>query len=404
MSTTYNARGGESWNEVARNTTGNDLDAAKIARANPGVLTPIAAGTLLQIPGEGPSGITSATAAELEVRIDKTPVGTLDEFTFASSIDAIAQCSFTLPNEPETRALLQPLGSQEVTVDVLGQRVFTGRASSPIPQNSVDRRSLDVECYSTPGILERVSPPLSAFPLEFTNANLIAIAGDLCSYHSVVVDFQAHPGALFERVDIQPSEPVLTFLSGLASQRGPVITSDAFGRLVFWESVSPGKPVGEYEKGYAPAQNVLPQFNEEQWYSSVTGKIPAKSKRGKKGEQFTVENPYATDLVRPYTFEVRDIDPGELETAVQTAAGRMFSEVFSVDLEMSTWFDGNGQLFRPNTTIRLKSPDDYIEDFYEFLISTVSLTKSAGAELATLTLVLPGAYSGEIPEVLPWQL
>jgi prophage tail gpP-like protein len=244
---------------------------------------------------------------------------------------------------------------------------------------------------------------LSAFPLEYTNANLIAIVNDLCAYHGISVDFQAPGGALFERVDIQPGESILSFLAGLAAQRGPVITSNASGQLVVWNSVSAGAPVGRYEKGYAPLVELKSTINEDQYYSSVTGYTPAKSKRESKGERFTVENPYATDLVCPYTFEATDISKGELETAVEMTAGRMFAAVFSVTAEFATWYTEDGEMFRPNTTIEIKSPDDYIEDFYEFLITEVVLSKSSGVETASLTLALPGAYSGEIADKMPWE-
>ena len=402
MSGTYKALGGEGWSDVARNTTGDDLDASKIQRANPGTPVPIPAGTTIQIPVEPPE-VVVGTAAELELRVNDTPIGTFDNFGLAMAADAIWKCGFVIPNEPETRALFVPMGSPEVTVNANGQRLFTGRAESPQPSNDTSSRMMDVSCYSTPGILERVTPPLAAFPLEYTNANLVAIAEDLCAFHGVSVDFQADAGATFDRVDIQPGEDILPFLAGLASQRGPVITSDTSGQLVFWNAGETGAPVARYEKGFAPALLVSTKIDESQYYSKVSGFTPAKSKRDASGERFTVENPFATDLVRPYSFEAKDISKGELETAVNTAAGRMFASIFSATLDLPTWYTEDGVLFMPGQTIELKSPDDYIADFYEFLITGVSLVKNAGEYRATLSLSLPGIFSGEIPEAMPWQ-
>jgi prophage tail gpP-like protein len=402
MSSTYTTRGGETWNEVARNTTGNDLDAAKIQRANPGALAPLLPGVILQIPLEAPE-IVVASSVDLEVSVWGQPIGTFHAFALVSSIDAVAKCGFNVPNEQETRALFQPLSSPDITVNIGGSREFTGRADSPIPLNKPDSRLLDISCYSTPGILERVSPPMAAFPLEFTQANLPAIVGDLCSYHSIAIDFQAPPGPLFKEVDITPNQKIFAFLSGLSAQRGPVLTSGPFGELVVWTGVDPGNPVSRLEKGLAPASSVSVEIAEDRYYSSVTGIIPAKTKKRRPGVSFTVDNPHANDLVRPYSFEAKNLDPGELETAVLVAAGRMFAGVFSVNLELSTWFDDSGELYRPNTTIELKSPDDFIPDFYEFLIASVVLSASAGVKTASLSLVLPGVFSGQIPEVLPWQ-
>jgi hypothetical protein len=51
----------------------------------------------------------------------------------------------------------------------------------------------------------------------------------------------------------------------------------------------------------------------------------------------------------------------------------------------------------------LTSEEDFIPKPYEFLVADVSLKQSSQAQTASLRLTLPGVYSGEIPEVMPWQ-
>lgn len=212
MSGTYRARGGELWADVARSTTGNDLDAAEIARANPGIIPPLAAGILLQIP-VAPQIPLVAGDGLVSIRVGGMKLETYDDFALAVMADAIVKGGFTVPNEPEMRALFRPLAAPEITIDLMGNRLLTGRAASPIAANQADRRTLSINCYSKAGILEEVSPPLSAFPLEYLNANLLAIAPDLCRYHGVPVSFRGPTGGLFERVDISPGEGTLGFLS-----------------------------------------------------------------------------------------------------------------------------------------------------------------------------------------------
>jgi len=406
LSGTYRAQGGETWSTVARETTGNDLDAAKIARANPGVLSPLPPGVVVQIPIET-SDTVVAEAADLSVKVNGVELGLLTDFNFVWMADAVAKAGFVLPNELETRALFPPLGSPVVTIDLDGARIFTGRAASPVTFAGVGERILDISCYSTPGILEIATPPLVAFPLEFLRSNLIVIAGDLCRLHGVSPVFEADAGPVFERVDIKPGNPVLGFIADLGSQRGLVLTSSEIGELVFWRGETAGPPMGRYEKGKAPVINFTPQINEDRYYSSVTGMVPLKTKKPRRTgpppiQSYTVQNPHATDLVRPYTFEIRDISPGELPTAVDSAAGRMFAGVFTASLELSTWKNLNGEMFVPGRKVQVKSPDDYVDDFYDFLIAGVALQKQADKETAILSLALPGAFSGEIPTRLPW--
>lgn len=408
MSGTYRAQGGESWSLVARLMTGDDLDAAKIQRANPGVPQPIPAGTLLQIPSDDLVAPIATVLDEIEIRVDGTRIGTFDDLEVALSVDAISKASFTVPNEPETREIFRPLGAPRIIITANGETLLTGRCESPEPSRSSEKSILKVNAYSTPGILERCHPPLSAFPLEWTNANLVQISKELCLYHGVACDFRADSGPTFKRVDIQPGGAVLDFLADLARQRGPVLSSSPEGSLVVWAGSPPGAPVMRLEKGIPPVEEVSVVFDESKYYSSVTGYIPAKTKRrGKKsngrGAEFTVDNPFATDQVRPFEAEFQDIDEGELETAVKTMAGRMFADIVSVNVTIATWKYGAGAILRPNTTVTLVSEEDFIPAPYEFIVADVALTKTSSEQTASLRLTLPGVYSGEIPESLPWQ-
>lgn len=407
MSGTYRAKGGETWNLVARVATGDDINAAKIQRANPGVPSPIPAGTLLQIPSDDiePS---FELLDDIRITVDGQQVGTFNELEVGLSVDAITKAAFTVPNEPETRAIFKPLSAPRITIMANREVLLTGRCESPAPTRAQRLRTLSVTAYSHPGILERCHPPLSAFPLEWTNANLLQISKDLCLFHGINCDFRADSGPLFERVDIRPGGAVLDFLTDLARQRGPVLSSSPEGRLVVWNGVAPGGPVAKYVNGVAPVDSVSVAFDESKYYSSVTGWTPAKTKRrGKKdkgrGAEFTVQNPFATDQVRPFEAEFPDIDAGELETAVNTMAGRMFADIVSVNLEVAGWKDDHGSLLKPNTTVMLTSEEDFIPKPYEFLVADVSLKQSSQAQTASLRLTLPGVYSGEIPEVMPWQ-
>jgi len=401
LSGTFRADGGESWNLIARKATGNDLDADKIRRANPGVLEPIIAGTVLQIPVDDIPSPPDLEPGDTEITVNGQAIGTFNGLTVARSIDAIGKAGFSVPNEPVTRAIFVPLSNPAVVISA-GPVLLTGRCETPNPVNRANEKVLNVGCYSTPGILERGHPPIASFPHEWTNANFVQIANELCLYHGVSCEFLADTGPTFKRVDIQPGGVVLDFLADLVRQRGPVISSSYYGSLVVWEGAAVGNPVSDIEKGQPGVIDVVPNIDESKYYSSVTGKVPAKTK--KPGYSFTVENPHKNDQVRPFEAEFKDIDEGELETAVQAMAGRMFSAIVSYDVELATWINGQGQIYEPNTTMKVLSPEDYIERPYEFLIADVTLNQAAdGARTSSLRLVVPGSYSGEIPEVMPWQ-
>jgi prophage tail gpP-like protein len=402
LSGTYKARGGESWDLVARQTTGNDTDAAAIKRANPAVQEPIAAGTVIQVPmARGPSEVVSDEA--LDISVEGTKIGTFDNFELALAIDAISKCAFSVPNKPETREIFVPLGSQRITVDHLGERLFTGRCESPRLNNDPSAKILDISCYSNPGVLELCTPSIEKFPLEWKDALLEQITEDLCGEHGISVRFDTPTSARFKRVDIESGQGILSFLSGLASQRGLVISDSAFGELLLHGGEGAGEVVSFLEKGKHPTEAMVVSIDESKYYSSVTGIVPAKSRKWALGAKFTVKNPHATDVVRAYSFDAEDIDKGELEKATNSVAGRMFAELVSCDVNVATWQNDLGKTYQPGQLVSLKSEEDFIPEPFEFLVAMVTLKRSAGIHSASLNLVLPGVYSGKIPERMPWQ-
>ena len=70
--------------------------------------------------------------------------------------------------------------------------------------------------------------------------------------------------------------------------------------------------------------------------------------------------------------------------AVRARLGRMFANAFSVSVELPTWRDPGGRLWKPNTTVRLKAPDAMIYTESEFLIRNVVLRGNKDARTATI--------------------
>jgi prophage tail gpP-like protein len=81
----------------------------------------------------------------------------------------------------------------------------------------------------------------------------------------------------------------------------------------------------------------------------------------------------------------------------------MFASMAAYTVEnLPTWRDPRGQLWAPNTTLRLIAPSAMIYTEQEFLIRDVVLRQDDESLTASLGLALPGAFSGETPESLPW--
>lgn len=348
------------------------------------------------------------------------------------NIDAVGAVAFKAPFEhdaPGFKENFRPFGYSEVLIAVDGITQFTGTMIDVTPSITAEDRSIDVSCYAKCGVLMDCTMPAESMPLEYNNLNLKEIAERMCLPFNLNVDFQGDPGAKFGRVACDPDKKVFEFLTDLAKQRGFIISSNESGGLLFWKSGSSTTPVAVLTQGESPLKSVTPDFKPQEFYSDMTGLAPVevgkpavkktvKTKRSKKGDppkpkvkkpkpakkysKFSTET--EAEAFRPLVFKIDDAEGADVETATKAALARMLGNMVAYTIEISTWRDAFGKLWTPNTKIKLKAPDSMVYDYYEFEIKSAEFSQNDTEETATLTLALPGAFSGEAPEIFPWEL
>jgi hypothetical protein len=54
-------------------------------------------------------------------------------------------------------------------------------------------------------------------------------------------------------------------------------------------------------------------------------------------------------------------------------------------------------------TVSVTAPSAMITRATDFIARNIKLSRTTEGKTAALTLVLPGSYTGEIPEALPWE-
>jgi prophage tail gpP-like protein len=412
---------------VSRKKYGYEGESARIEAANPGIveslieefdpvapgkllIQPLNPGTILTVPQifDGISNTSSQTFSEnineVAIIINGERFRYWVNVKINDSIDAITTVDFTAPFEsdaPGFQDAFKPFSFAPVEVTIGGVRKFTGRMVAVNPQVLANPRTVSISCYSLPGTINDCNPSPSTYPIEYKNLRLGDIASRLLKPFGFKAKFLADQGAPFEKVSCDVSTKVWAFLTTLAAQRNLILTDDINGNLIFLESIEAGNPVAVLAQGSSPVVSVVPLFEPQRYYSHITG-IETPSP-GLKGSQFTVKNPFLTGIFRPYVFTVQDTKGGDVKTVVQVKVARMFANMVSYSLTVDTWRDPAGNLWVPNTTLKLTAPDAMIYQKYEFLIRSVEREKLSNKETAVLTLVLPGVFRGEIPDSLPWE-
>lgn len=419
----YITKPGDGFEKIARQVYGDETLTFIIAAANPGAREPFVVGTSLIIPADITAprtklpqsvnvGLTDVTLA-----IDGEVFYNWERLRVTRSFDSIDTFSFSAPFEPDDpkfRETFKPFSFKEVVVFVGEDRLFTGTMVDVVPVSEAGRTTTSVSGYSKPGVLGDCTPPApnTGFQYEFNDLNVVEIA------HALGIPFgvkalgrHGAPGAVFAREAIEPQERVLTFLAALAKQQELVISSDEDGDLIFQkEKATPGTiPEGgetlgtlaaTFSQNEGPINSVIPVFNAQQFYSHVTAFQPVVLGLG--GETYPVKNPRLSHTLRPYNFIAPDTQGADVLKAANGTMGRMYANAVAYTLEVRTWRNAEGKLWKAGEFISIQWPEAMIFEPFTFFIRRVNFRKDPDREVATLTIILPGGYAGKIPEVLPW--
>lgn len=408
MSTTYRTRNGDTFESISRKIYGVETYANLVQAANPGAQEPFISGAVLEVPSrpdEVPVRPTEALSAgdnEVAILIDGVRFRYWSSVDLRRSLDGVDAITFTAPFDSESaffKEVFRPFAYKTLEVTIGGSFAFRGTLVTVAPSVTKDQRSITVEGYSTAGVLNDCNAPASMYPIEFNETGLPDIAARLCEPFGVQTVLPLDSGSAFERVALPPGEKVLQFLRKLANQRGLVAATDGEGRLIFQQAAEAGSPVAVLDEGASPVVSVSASFSPQSYYSHITALEPMLV--GLDGSSYTVSNPHLGKL-RPHTFAATDVNGGALQIAAENKAGRMFGNMASYSVLLNTWRDPAGLLWSPNTTLKLFAPGAMVYAPYEFLIRSVVLSRSASGETAALELCLPGSFSNQTPESLPW--
>ena len=396
---------GDTFESLSNRYFGEPSQAGRIQSANPGVSSPLVASTTVIIPGAIEAATQGNEPDGLTIRIGGTTFRHVTETAITRSLDAMDTVELRAPlaDTPEFRELIQPFSFPTLDVSEDGVRLFRGTLVNVAPSVGDDGSSVRLGGYSLPGVLGDCTMPASAFPLQFRNVNIADIASKLLAPFGLSVKREGDVGGPFKRVKMKRDQKVLAFLTNLAKQRQVLLRSNVDGDLVIAAPPVIASPVASLKQGESPLKSVTPDFRSQSYYSHVTG--VRSTRRGLNGTQHTIPNDRAVEagIIRPLIMSMRDTDRGELPKATLAAAGRMLANSVAYSATVATWRDPAGVIWAPGDTVELTAPSVFVPEPFKFQIHTARLIRTAEGTTANLTLILPGAFGGEPPSMLPWQ-
>lgn len=319
-------------------------------------------------------------------------------------LDSFATVSFSAPFEPDKQQFrddFRPFSYHDLNVTVGGEPLLTGTLVDVDPARVPASRTVGVNGYARPGVLADCHMPPTAWPLEYNGLTLQQIAERVCSPWSIGVLVEGgNVGAAFDRVAMEPDADPSAFLADIARQRGFVVADHPDGRLWLRRSATSAAPVlVRLKEGAPPLISCGVSFSPREYFSEITGVGGARPGRG--GAASTVRNPHATAL-RPRVYKPEDTEAGDVPSASRAQLGRMFGAAASYEIPLPTWRSPSGVLWAPNQVIEVEAPGAMVYRPTRMIVRTVAFKKSRDEQSAVLSLVLPGVFTGEAPEVLPW--
>lgn len=402
----YKVVAGDTFELISRKVYGTENYTGLLKKANPGVQEPLIIGTTITTPSLPTQTrlrnvASTQFADEVVLYINGQRFRFWTQITLTRSYDSISTIDFVSPwdgTAQDLRQAFKPFQYPQIRLEIGGELMFVGFAITPQPSLTADGKTITISCYSKPGVLSDCTPTLAGDQLEFKEVGLPEIAASLCAPFSIPVQFSAGAGSSFEQVACNPENKILSFLTTLAQQQNMVIGDTPEGRLEF-KRFTAGPTVGALRQGLSPLISAQPIFNAQQFYSHVTG--IGLGDVGEDTTRYTLANIGAPSF-RPLTFTAQDVDAGELVDAVQAKVGRMYADAIVYSVEVATWRTQQGDLWEPGQVVTLNAPDAFVYSDYDFMIKDVIMTRTDTSKTATLTLVLPQAYAGQIPERRPW--
>jgi prophage tail gpP-like protein len=406
--TSYKVEEGDTLERVSTIAYGTGAHAELIRVANPELAGGLSPGMVLVIPAipSGASAVPEVARTDsnvVTVRIGGETFEFWNEIQIESAMDSFGLFSLTAPfeaAEPRFREVFRPFQFKSVEIQIGGGLWFSGTMMTPKPLVGSDSATVTAEGYARAGVLNDCPLPGARQPVEYNDLNLKEIATRQAAPFGLTPVFDAPAGRAFESVTIQDGQSVLSFWRTLAEQRGLVIGNDAAGSPLF-QTETEAPAVQRLELGAPGVMGVSPSFDAQAYYSHVTVVTPT-FLNVIEGIRHTKVNPFLRGISRPLTFSVEFVEPGEEVALVNTKMGRMFANAISYHVDVASWRNAAGDLWLPNTYVELLAPRAMVYEPTKFLVRRVSLKKDAKKEVASLTCVLPGSFSGQIPEALPW--
>ena len=336
--------------------------------------------------------------------INSQQVTQFSGFSMSPAIDVVgAGFSFNTPFFPEQkiyRDLFRPFSYHPVEIHIGGNLVLTGVMEGVSPSVSPSQTSVNIQGRSKVAVIVDCTFEKSDFPVQFTKAKLDEITKKVVSKFGLIASFPDGTGALFEEAGPKsPTETVFSFLHNLARQRQLLMSQTPEGNLLFRKANTKGKSVATLAEGQHGVIVSGGSYNGTARFSSFDA---FGQESGKNNNFAATKDPALSGIIRPKSVQANDTNAANIQGVSDWAASAAVADSINVPLQVEGWLRPDGKLWQENDMITLVAPSVMIYKPFPFLIKSLTRQETTGPKSTVLSLMIPGAYSGELPKEYPW--
>ena len=424
MSRVHRVGPGDTLGSIAIRYLGSSAKWGKITNANPQLAnrrtaadgSPIIhVGDTLIIPENQtarPTGIHTETVSltdseqDIAIKIDGKKFVGFTGYELTLSYDSFDTISVSAPYTnamAELRDAITPFAFKPCEIYYNDELIFKGCLLTPDPELTGNTGEITLQAYPHCGILNDCTVPPTKYPLQVMGINMRGIADAACEPYNIPVIIDGDIGPDFTEVSIEPNERIMSFLTKLAKQRNLLISNTRNGELLIF-TARQERAFETFAEGSKPIISLKANFSAQGFFSHVTGFC--KTGENYPSKSYTLENGYLINkgIMRHHSIMVDDAETlDELQKGVEAYAGRMFADCVSYELVCDTHHNSSGSRFQKGMTVCVHAPSAMITRETNFIARSVKFTRTTDGRQTAFDLVLPGSYTGTIPEVFPWE-
>jgi prophage tail gpP-like protein len=347
--------------------------------------------------------VTHFTSGSITLKLDSIA----STFEFSSRFSA---------QDKEYQEMFKPLQYKDVQIfNSKDKLIFTGTILNHRFKSNKGRELVIISGYSKCGILEDISIPVSAYPLESTNRSLKDIADRLCGLFGINVviseqgktitdtvingktkqkvnsrtvfeDLKAKVKSVFGRTSASPSESIKDYLAKLASQKNIVLSHNEKGEVLFFQPDLLQKPRYLFTKGNSLEMSA--DFNGQSMHSDVNIVRQPSDENAGVSTSDTAKN----SLIGKYRPATKVLTSGEDTDTKDAAKNEVASELKGI--QISVKLQGLFDEIYPGEICNVHNHYIYSYAYNRFMVDSITMNFDESEDTTTLGLVVPESFTG----------